>query len=320
MRKAIVFGAGSIGRGFIGQLFHRSGYELVFVDVDKRLVAAMNSARRYPVRVVSELGVSETYVDNARAVDGSDRAAVAREMIDADTAATAVGAAALPAIAAGLASGLERRWAAGISAPLDLILCENLVDAHLAFRSMLAASLGGEAPLAGRVGFVRASVGRMVPVMTDEMREGNILRVWVEPYDKLPVDAEAFVGAVPPVKNLEPVAPFELYMRRKLFIHNLGHAVAAYEGGLAGCRFIWEAIAEGPALAATRAAMAESAAAIAADHGVDPAPLFEHAEDLVSRFANKALGDTVERVGRDLPRKLARLRHEGRRPGPRLRA
>jgi len=304
MRKALVFGAGSIGRGFIGQLFHRSGYELVFVDVDKRVVAAMNSARRYPVRVVSELGASETYVDCARAVDGSDRAAVAREIIDADIAATAVGAAALPAVAANLAAGLERRWAAGISAPLDLILCENLADADRAFRSMVAASLGGEERLAGRVGFVRASVGRMVPVMTDEMREGNILRVWVEPYDKLPVDAEAFAGPVPHVENMEPVAPFELYIRRKLFIHNLGHAIAAYEGSLAGCRLIWEAIAEIPVLAATRAAMGESAAAIAAEHGIDPAPLLEHAEDLISRFANKALGDTVERVGRDLPRKL----------------
>ncbi len=305
MRKALVFGAGSIGRGFIGELFHRSGYELVFVEVDKRLVAALNAARRYPVRVVSDLGASEYFVGPARAVDGSDRAAVAREIIDADVAATAVGAAALPAAAANLAAGLERRWAAGISAPLDVILCENLADAGRAFRSMVAASLGREEDLAGRVGFVRASVGRMVPVMTDEMREGNALRVWVEPYDRLPVDAEAFAGPVPPIRNLEPVAPFELYMRRKLFIHNLGHAIAAYEGAFAGCRFVWEAVAGGQPLAAARAAMNESAAAIAAEHGVDPAPLLGHAEDLLKRFANKALGDTVERVGRDLQRKLA---------------
>jgi len=32
----------------------------------------------------------------------------------------------------------------------------------------------------------------------------------------------------------------------------------------------------------------------------------EHIEDLLSRFANRALGDTIFRVGRDLPRKLSR--------------
>jgi mannitol-1-phosphate 5-dehydrogenase len=157
----------------------------------------------------------------------------------------------------------------------------------------------------GRVGFVRASVGRMVPVMTEEMREGNILRVWVEAYDRLPVDADAFVGPVPPIVNMEPVAPFEIFVRRKLYIHNLGHAVAAYHGALAGLRYIWEAMGDKVIRTASRRAMAESAAAIALEHDVDLVPLLDHADELLERFSNRALGDTVERVGRDLPRKLA---------------
>jgi mannitol-1-phosphate 5-dehydrogenase len=307
MKKAVLFGAGSIGRGFIGQLMHRSGYELVFIDIDRRIVEAVNAARRYPVRVVSEGGAVETYVENVRAVDASDRVAVAAEIVSADIAATAVGAAGLPSVATVLAAGLERRWASGVSAPLDIILCENLADADSRFRVLLAAQFGpdGEERLKKRVGFVRASVGRMVPVMTEEMREGNILRIWVEAYDRLPVDAEAFVGPIPSIVNMEPVAPFELYVRRKLYIHNLGHAVAAYHGALAGLRYIWEAVRDRAIREAARQAMAESTAAIAAEHGLDRGPLLEHAEDLLARFSNRALGDTVERVGRDLPRKLA---------------
>ena len=33
MKKAIMYGGGNIGRGFIGALLSRSGYEVTFVDV-----------------------------------------------------------------------------------------------------------------------------------------------------------------------------------------------------------------------------------------------------------------------------------------------
>jgi mannitol-1-phosphate 5-dehydrogenase len=307
MKKAVQFGAGNIGRGFIGQLFSRSGYEVVFAEVDARIVEAMNSARRYPLRVVSDEGDSETYVENVRAVNGADVDAVAREIAHAEVVGTAVGANVLSRIAPALAAGLVLRWRTGIIAPLDVILCENLVDADKTFRGLVAARLHGEDKdrLARLVGFVRASVGRMVPVMTDEMREGNVLRICVEAYDHLPVDAEGFVGQPPHVYNMEPVAPFELYVERKLYIHNMGHAAVAYLGALRGYRYIWEAIGDPAVAAVARAAMEESAGAIAAEHGGDIAPLLEHVEDLIARFGNRKLGDTIERVGRDLVRKLA---------------
>jgi mannitol-1-phosphate 5-dehydrogenase len=313
MRKAVQFGAGNIGRGFIGQLFSRSGYEVAFAEVDARIVDAMNSARRYPVRVVSDKGDSETFVENVRAVNGADVDAVAREIAHAEVVGTAVGASVLSRIAPTLAAGIVLRWRTGIVAPLNVILCENLVDADRTFRGLVAARLHGEDRdrLTRLVGFVRASVGRMVPVMTDEMREGNALRICVEEYDHLPVDAEGFVGPPPPVYNMEPVAPFELYVERKLYIHNMGHAAVAYLGALRGYRFIWEAIGDPAVAAEARAAMEESAGAIAVEHGggfqrdVDMAPLLEHVEDLIARFGNRKLGDTVERVGRDLGRKLA---------------
>ena len=307
MKRAVQFGAGNIGRGFIGQLLSRSGYEVVFAEVDAGIVAAMNASRRYPVRIVSDSGDTEAYVENVRAVNGGDVAAVAREIAGAEIVGTAVGAGALQRIAPTLAAGLALRWRTEIMAPLNVILCENLVDADEALRGMVAARLddGDRERLARLVGFARASVGRMVPVMTDEMREGNVLRICVEAYDRLPVDAEGFVGKPPLVLNMEPVAPFRIYVERKLYIHNMGHAAAAYLGALRGYRFIWEAVGDPRIAGAARSAMEESARAIAEEHGVDPGPLLGHAEDLLARFANRKLGDTIERVGRDLPRKLA---------------
>lgn len=307
MKRAVQFGAGNIGRGFIGQLFSRSGYEVVFAEVDAGMVAAMNASRRYPVRVVSDSGDLENFVENVRAVNAADVAAVAREIAGAEIVGTAVGAAALPRIAPALAAGLSLRWRTGIMAPLNVILCENLANVDEALRGLVAARLenGDEARLPRLVGFVRASVGRMVPVMTDQMREGNLLRIWVEAYDRLPVDADGFVGRPPSIINMESVAPFQVFVERKLYVHNLGHAAVAYLGALKGYRYIWEAVGDPSIADEARAAMGESARAIAAEHGVDERPLLEHSEDLLARFANRKLGDTIVRVGRDLPRKLA---------------
>jgi len=48
--KAVHFGAGNIGRGFVGLLLHEGGYELVFSDVAAPLVDAINGVSEYTVQ------------------------------------------------------------------------------------------------------------------------------------------------------------------------------------------------------------------------------------------------------------------------------
>jgi mannitol-1-phosphate 5-dehydrogenase len=307
-----MYGAGNIGRGFVGQLLSDSGYEVVFVDVNDAVVARLNADRAYPVRVVSNAGARETMVGNVRAVHGRDLDGVAAAIAGADLLATAVGVGALSHVAGPIAAGLHLRWSAVVPAPLDIIICENLIDANRYLRQLVGEALPEpERPwLDARAGFVEASIGRMVPVMTPEMQEGNPLRVWVEEYAELPVDRDAFRGPIPPVRGLVPFSPFGLYIQRKLFIHNMGHALVAYLGQPKGYRYVWEAVADVEILQVARAAMTESARALAAEHCVALEGLTAHIEDLLARFGNRQLGDTLERVGRDLSRKLA--------PGDRL--
>ena len=53
MKQAIIFGAGNIGRGFMGQLFSESGYFVTFADVDRTLLEALNAKRSYVIRLVT---------------------------------------------------------------------------------------------------------------------------------------------------------------------------------------------------------------------------------------------------------------------------
>jgi len=77
-----------------------------------------------------------------------------------------------------------------------------------------------------------------MPVMTDEKREGELLKIWVEPYARLPVDKEAFICEIPHLNGLEPFSPFGYYIKRKLFIHNLGHSMCPFLGWQKGYDYI----------------------------------------------------------------------------------
>jgi mannitol-1-phosphate 5-dehydrogenase len=309
--KFVQFGAGNIGRGFTGQLASDAGYEVVFVDVRPEIVAALNERGSYRLRFAGPTRFEEREVGPVRAVDGRDMEIVARELADADLACTAVGVSALPHLAPAIARGLHRRAEIGSRAPLDLLLCENQLQVGRQFHAWVAAQLpSGDSRLLDQIGFVETVVSRMVPELLPEERAADPLLVVVEDYDRLPVDATAFRGPVPPVPGLEPTDRFAGYFERKLFTHNLGHAVAAYFGAAAGLTYIHEAMADPVIAARVRGAMEEAGAGLVARWGFSVEEQTAHAEGLVARFANAALRDTVVRVGRDPLRKL--------RPGDRL--
>lgn len=305
MKKAVMYGGGNIGRGFIAQLFNLSGYEVVFIDVVDALVEKMNNDKEYPIYITKGDTYDKYTVTNVRAVNGKDENAVAEEIATADVMATAVGVNILKFIAKPLAAGVEKR--ASINGkPLNIIICENKIDADKYLRSLVNEHLSeaGKKYFEEQVGLVEASIGRMVPATPDNIKAENFLAVCVEPYCTLPVDKNGFKGEIPEIKNMEPFAPFEFFIQRKLFMHNMSHAVTAYLGNLCGYEYIWEAIDDARIRYVALRALLESALAMHKEHGVDIAELLDHCYDLLNRFTNKLLGDTIARVGRDTQRKL----------------
>jgi mannitol-1-phosphate 5-dehydrogenase len=305
--KLVQIGAGNIGRSFIGQLFSRAGYEVVFIDIDGVLVDALNERRSYTVEIKDE--TPETLlIENVRAVNGKDIARAAEEMATADIVATAVGPDALPHLCPMLAEALVRRRKAG-SGPLDIVICENLRHAADFVRGALAKHLPEDFPLDEAVGLVETSIGKMVPIMTPEQRRDDPLLVFAEAYNTLIVDGAAFKCGVPDVPGIDPKTNMKAWVDQKLFVHNLGHALLAYLGYLLipDVHFVWEAVEHPKVGKATRDGMWESGRALMAEYPeeLDEATETEQIEGLLRRFANRALGDTIYRVGRDLRRKLA---------------
>jgi mannitol-1-phosphate 5-dehydrogenase len=303
--SAVLFGAGNIGRGFLAQLCHESGLEVVFVDVAAPIVDALNSRRCYPVHIVGD--APETImIRGVRAVLGADLERVSEEIAQAVILFTAVGAGALPHIAPTLASGLLARHRR-VGGPVNIILCENLHDAPARLRGLVAASLPDNErdAILERTGFVQAVVSRMVPVQTEQQRARDLLAIQVEAYKRLPIDANAVVGTLPPITGVEPTSRFDAYVERKLYAHNCAHAVLGYLGHIAGHQYGYEALEDIRIFSLLRAVLAETSEALIRKHGFSREEQEAHVEDLFARFRNRALGDTCRRLARDPIRKLA---------------
>ena len=300
-----MYGAGNIGRGFIGPTFSQSGYSVGFIDINQEVIGRLNADKEYPVDVVSGDDVETLAIKNVYGINGNDIELVSDEIASCDVMATAIGVNVLKFIAKPIAKGIEKRFLNGAK-PLNIIICENLIGADEYLKGLIKAELPSYSDrIDNEIGFVEASIGRMVPALSEEKRKGNPLRVAVEPYNILPVDKNAFKGEISDVKNLYPYSPFNLFIQRKLFMHNLSHALTAYLGNLKDYEYIYQAIADYDIRYSALRALTQSAQAIAKENGADMGFLLSHAENLLFRFTNKALLDTVERVGKDTIRKLS---------------
>ena len=300
-----MYGAGNIGRGFIGPTFAFEGYSVGFIDINQQVISRLNHDKEYNVEVVTTEHSQLLKVQNVYGIDGNDLELVANEIASAEFMATAIGVNVLKFIAKPIALGLKKRFEQNAK-PFNIIICENLIGADEFLKGLIKEQLPEFVDRIDKeIGFVEASIGRMVPALSPEMAKENPLFIRVEPYNVLPVDKAAFKGEIPKVKKLYPYSPFNLFIQRKLFMHNMSHALTAYLGNFRNYQYIYQAIADFDIKYCATKALTQSARAIAKENNADIDFLLSHADNLIYRFTNVALGDTIERVGKDTIRKLS---------------
>ncbi|MDR6504395.1 mannitol-1-phosphate 5-dehydrogenase [Arthrobacter oryzae] len=299
--KAVHFGAGNIGRGFVGLLLHQAGYELVFADVAEDLISQLAAADSYDVHEVGENPTVRT-VDNFRALNsGTQEADVVAEIATADVVTTAVGPHILKFVAPVIAKGIAAR-AAGL-APLQVMACENAINATDILRDEVAAQWDSAAgDLGAAAVFANTAVDRIVP----NQEPGKGLDVTVETFYEWVIDRTPFGDAAPVIPGATFVDNLEPYIERKLFTVNTGHASAAYFGFEAGLGKISEAMADQDVAADVRAVLDETKELLIHKHGFNREEQEAYVEKILGRFTNPHLPDTVNRVGRAPLRKLSR--------------
>lgn len=304
MKKAVHFGAGNIGRGFVGLLLHDAGYEIVFADVAAPLIDALRNIPGYTVHEVGE-GGRDHAVDGYTAVNSAtDEAELVTQLAEAEIVTTAVGPNILKFVAPAIAKGLTAR---SVGAPRQAVMaCENAINATdlLEQEVRLAALEQGldDAAVDARAVFANTAVDRIVP----NQDPGAGLDVRVEPYFEWAIESRPFAGATPEIPGVTWVDSLGPYIERKLFTVNTGHAAAAYFGRAAGKLKIAEALADPAIRVKVEAVLQETKALLVVEHHFDPEQQEAYVQKILGRFVNEELPDTVERVGRAPLRKLGR--------------
>lgn len=304
MKNAVHFGAGNIGRGFIGLLLSKSGYHVTFIDIIDELVDDINALKKYHVQITGK--PEKILVENVSAID-SDRNdvavdAVVEAIVDADIITTAIGPNALKFIAENIAQGLKKRLEKNKN-PLNIIACENMFGSSTALKNFVYAKLSDDikSELDKFVGFPDAAVDRIVPNQIG----GEKLLVTVEEFAEWDIDAAQVVGDLSDIQGLNVVKNLNAYIDRKIFTINTGHAAIAYLAYQKGIKDISSAMKDAEILETARDVWAETSALLIDKYKFAPAAHRRYVQTAENRFANPNLSDEVFRVARSPKRKLS---------------
>ncbi|WP_177167251.1 mannitol-1-phosphate 5-dehydrogenase [Salinibacillus kushneri] len=297
VKHTVHFGAGNIGRGFIGALFSQSGYHVTFVDIADQIISKLNEDKSYEVKLASE--EQETIkIENVSGLNNMNQENEVIEAIqDATYLTTAIGPNILPRIAPLIARGISERIAK-TNEKLYVIACENQIGATDILKKYIFDNLDDETKgkLEGKVYFFNSAVDRIVPI-----QDQDSLDVLVEPYYEWVVETEE---EIPPIKGMKIVEDLAPFIERKLFTVNTGHAVIAYLGYFEGKSKIHETLEDEAVTSQVRETLKETGAYLVKEYGLNQEEHLSYINKNIERFRNPHLNDMVTRVGRAPKRKL----------------
>jgi mannitol-1-phosphate 5-dehydrogenase len=301
--QSVHFGAGNIGRGFVGQILHEAGYDITFADIRSEVVNALKDKGRYDV-ILADEAETRIRVDGVTALHTIDEAdEVVARLAAADLITTAVGPSVLPVLAPAIAEGLLQRARRG--GPLvNVIACENMIGGSQALRDSVLENLpDGEARQAVEdvAGFPNAAVDRIVPEQTS--RGVDVL---VEPFYEWIVDSSQVKGDRPDVPGITCVDALGPFIERKLLTVNTGHSATAYLGYARGKETIHESLEDEDVFDTVSKALEETGLLLVKEYGFDPDEHRAYRQKVLARFSNPRITDDVTRVARAPIRKLGR--------------
>jgi len=300
--KALHFGAGNIGRGFIGKTLSESGFDVVFADLNQDIIDFINYNKEYSVRIIG----NENNIINIKKVSAihSNNPNIIKIISSVDLITTAVGPSALDRIAPVIISGIILKIKNKCIKPLNIIACENKIKAS----SFLKKEILKQLPikhynyLNKYIGFIDCSIDTIIPVINPNDYSSLI----VEDFKEWIVNISQFKGTVPKIIDMKLSNNLDAFIERKLFTLNTGHAIAAYLGSIKKYKTIQEAISDEQIRIIVQLAMEESGSVLIKRYKFNKNDHLNYIKKIFLRLENPLLSDSLERIARNPLQKLGK--------------
>ena len=240
--SCVIFGAGKIGRGFVGHLLFLSNIDFSFVEKSEPFAELINSRGQYTVNVLGN-PEKNTIVTGVKAYTFKQIDEISDAIARADCVFDAVGGKNLRDIVPFLTKGIEKRSAINPK-PLNIITCENwkqpadiLNDGISEMISEDCLSFFNE-----KVGISEAVIMRSAIEPTEDLLAIDPLTVNVQDFWEFPYDAERLKAPMPEgMICLKPVYEFAGFLERKFYTYNAANGTTSYVGALLGYKYISDA-------------------------------------------------------------------------------
>ncbi|QCI16215.1 mannitol-1-phosphate 5-dehydrogenase [Buchnera aphidicola] len=302
--KVLHFGAGNIGRGFIGRILSESGYDVIFSDIDQNLINIINSNQQYTVKIVGNHQEKIINVRKVSAVHFHDLK-IMKIISSVKLITTAVGANALHVVALILAQGILLKIKNGSITPLNIIACENKVQASSFLKKEILKKLSPiyHDYLNKYVGFIDCSIDTIIPLVHFKNNK-DVLFLLAEDFKEWIVDVNQFKGDLPKIIDIKYSDNLKSFIERKLFTLNTGHAIAAYLGLMKNYNSIQESMLDEEIRLVVKSAMEESGLVLIKRYNFNKNEHANYINKIFSRFDNPFLSDSLKRIARNPLQKL----------------
>ncbi len=299
---ALHFGAGNIGRGFIGQVLYESNYNICFVDVNQEVIDEINKLGKYRIKIVGDI---PKYIEikNVIAINSNDIDEVIKKIVQADIITTALGANVLKFIAPVIAKGIVTRLKVN-NKPLNIVACENMIGASSILKELVYKYLPKEklSIVKEKIGFPNAAVDRIVPIQKNKEK----LLVETEEFFEWDIEEKSIIGQKPNIKGINYVDNLQAYIERKLYAINATHASIAYLGYVYNKKTIYEAIQDENIMKIVNNIIRESGTLLIKKYNFDKVEYQNYMNVIIQRFSNKYISDNISRVARSPIRKIGK--------------
>ncbi len=307
-RTAVIIGAGRIGRGFLAEIFHKIGCDIVFVDNDSQLVDKLMSSENYTIFKAMRDRTDTYTLSGFAAYHTSQHAEICGALSRQDAiCCIAVPADSLSDVAGTLALPVAWRAMQSEVCALDVLICVNTPSPAAHMRAHMEALLGGAALdyMRGNVGFVDTIVMTIAPEIPEAVTAVDPLGVCTNGYPSMSVDASAIKGGLPDSPMIIHCENMYAEETRKIYTANMAHAALAYIGAAKGYVSAIEAISDAEVRGRVRGALCESTVGLCHTFGFGKREMELWCDDIIVTLDNPLLADNLARLGGDSARKLA---------------